>query len=186
MYGDNLISAQEMIMTTVTNIERTEVEKNNKLLKTWRATLESIRSNAKNGENLGTNLFSHSRVIDFKNGILLVEADHPAWIQTLRIYQKYILIGLKRGVPDVKISSLAFRLRGTKVELHNQISEEKIRDEIKSKVERDDEIIQKFDANRENSTLHNETNLSEKREMPENLRKILDRLKKDMMEEEKK
>ena len=49
IFSKGKLSAQEMIMTAFTNIERAEVEKNNKLLKTWRVTLESIRSNAKNG-----------------------------------------------------------------------------------------------------------------------------------------
>ena len=186
-YEDNLISAQEMIMTAFTNIERAEVEKNNKLLKTWRVTLESIRSNAKNGENLGANLYAHSRVIDLKNGILLVEADHPAWIQTLRIYQKYILIGLKRGVPDIKISSLAFRLRGSNAELHEKINEEKTREDLKQRLEREDEALRKYDENNRQKNAESAVNSSdsgktvERKEMPENLRKILERLKEDML-----
>lgn len=188
MTDENLISAQEMIMTAFTNIERAEVEKNNKLLKTWRLTLESIRSNAKNGENLGINLYSHSRVIDLKNGILLIEADHPAWIQTLRIYQKYILTGLKRGVPDVKISSLAFRLRGTNAELHSQLNEEKIRNNIEERIQKEEKVIQEFDEkNHATSTdsRQNEDNSSQNKEIPENLRQILDRLKADILTDSK-
>lgn len=188
---ENLISAQEMIMTAFTNIERAEVEKNNKLLKTWRFTLESIRSNAKNGENLGINLYSHSRVIDLKNGILLIEADHPAWIQTFRIYQKYILNGLKRGVPDVKISSLAFRLRGSNVELHSQMTEEKIRSNIEERIKKEEKVIQEFDEknkNLENSQSQdgeNSKNSTQNKEIPQNLRQILDRLKADILTDSK-
>ena len=187
-FGDNVISAEEMIMTAFTNIERAEVEKNNKLLKTWRVTLESIRSNAKNGENLGVNLYSHSRIIDLKNGILLVEADHPAWIQTLRIYQKYIITGLKRGVPDVKISSLAFRLRGTNAELHSQLTEEKIRSDIEERIQKEEKVIQEFDEkNRAASALsaQNGDNSPQNKEIPENLKKILDRLKTDILTDNK-
>ena len=185
-YEDNLISAEEMIMTAFTNIERAEVEKNNKLLKTWRVTLESIRSNAKNGENLGVNLYSHSRIIDLKNGILLVEADHPAWIQTLRLYQKYIITGLKRGVPDVKISSLAFRLRGTNVELHSQINEKKIRSDIEERIHKEEKMIQEFDEKNRTSVVNsvqNSDSSSPNKEIPENLRRILDRLKNDILTE---
>lgn len=188
---ENLISAQEMIMTAFTNIERAEVEKNNKLLKTWRFTLESIRSNAKNGENLGINLYSHSRVIDLKNGILLIEADHPAWIQTFRIYQKYILNGLKRGVPDVKISSLAFRLRGSNVELHSQMTEEKIRSNIEERIQKEEKVIQEFDEknkNLENSQSQdgeNSKNSTQNKEIPQNLRQILERLKADILTDSK-
>ena len=188
MYEENMISAEEMIMTAFTNIERAEVERNNKLLKTWRVTLESIRSNAKNGENLGVNLYSHSRVIDLKNEILLIEADHPAWIQTLRIYQKFILTGLKRGVPDVKISSLAFRLRGTNAELHSQINEEKIRSEMEERIQKEEKVIQEFDEkNRVVSSESNqkEENSSQNKKIPENLKQILDRLKEDILTDNK-
>ncbi|WP_407429527.1 DciA family protein, partial [Treponema sp.] len=162
---------------------KAELEKNNKLLKSWKYVITSIKSNAINGNNLGENLYSHSRVIDLKNEILLIESDHPGWIQTMKLYQKYILNGLKRGVPEVKISSLAFRLRGTNVQLHNQISEEKVRDEMKSKIENEDEIIRKFDE--ANGINKKAEILSEKKEMPENLQKILDRLKADMLTNDK-
>lgn len=169
-------------MTAFTNIERAEVEQNNKLLKSWRFTVQSIKSNAKNGENLGMNLYSHSRVIDLKNGILLVECDHPGWIQTLRLYQKYILTGLKRGVPELKISSLAFRLRGTNSELHAQNSEEKIRSEISERIEKEDAVLRNFDGQNENQQNQTDSeNHAEKKKMPENLREILDRLKSDML-----
>ena len=181
MDSDNLISASEMIMTTFTNIERAQIEKNNNLLKTWRAILESIRSNVKNGENLGANLYAHSRVIDLKNGILLIETDHPGWIQTFRFYQKYILTGLKRKVPELEISSLAFRLRGTNVELHSQISEEKIRNNIEERIRSEEHVIQNFDKNRKkNSSFSEELNI-----IPENLQKILDKLKNDILTDSK-
>ena len=174
-------------MTAFTNIERAEMEQNNQLLKSWKYVVSSIKSHSINGENLGINLYSHSRIIDLKNGILLVEADHPGWIQTFRMYQKYILTGLKRGVPELKISSMAFRLRGTDAELHSQISEEKIRDEMKSRIEKDDEVLRKFDEkNRLNSSAEkNSENSGEKKEIPENLRQILDRLKSDILTDNK-
>ena len=175
--NDSMISAQEMIMTAYANIEKSKLEQNNNLLKFWRTTLESIRSNAKNGENLGANLYSHSRIIDLKNGILLVEADHPGWIQTLRLYQKYILKGLNQKIPDLKISSLAFRLKGTNAELHSNISEEKIRNDLEKKIQKEDEILQKFDEKRVSNSENQKT-------LPENLQKILDKLKTDILETE--
>ncbi|MBR1723208.1 MAG: DUF721 domain-containing protein [Treponema sp.] len=180
MDNDFFIPASEMIMTAFSNIEKAELENNNKLLKTWGMTLKSIKSSGRNGENLGANLYSHSRIIDLKNGILLVEVDHPGWIQTLRLYQKYILTGLKRNVPELSISSLAYRLRGTKVELHSKISEDKIRNDIEERLLKEDEIIRKFDAGRENII-----KADIKKEIPENLNEILDRLKNYILTEKK-
>ncbi|MBR0099777.1 MAG: hypothetical protein IJP90_08690, partial [Treponema sp.] len=119
---------------------------------------------------------------------LLVEADHPAWIQTLRIYQKYILTGLKRGVPDVKISSLAFRLRGTNAELHSQITEEKIRNNIEERIEKEEKVIQEFDEKIRPASVdsaQNGDNSPQNKEIPENLRQILDRLKADILTDSK-
>ena len=186
MNDENLISAQEMIMTAFTNIERAQVEQNNKLFKSWKYVIQSIKSDAINGENLGMNLYSHLRIIDLKNEILLIEADHPAWIQTARLYQKYILTGLKRGLPELKISSLAFRLRGSNAELHKEISEEKIRSDIEERIHKEEKMIQDFDEKNRTSvanSVQNSDSSSPKKEIPENLRRILDRLKNDILTE---
>ena len=187
MNNENIIGINEMLNIVCDNIEKSEIEKNNKLLKSWRYVISSIKSNAINGKNLGENLYAHSRVVDLKNGILLIECDHPGWIQTLRMYQNYIITGLKRGVPDVKISSLAFRLRGSNAELHEKISEEKTREDIKQRLEKEDEALKKYDENNRQQKSESDVNsyysekTVERKKMPENLRKILERLKQDML-----
>ena len=187
MNNENIIGINEMLNIVYDNIEKSEIEKNNTLLKSWRYVVSSIKSNSLNGKNLGENLYAHSRVVDFKNGILLIECDHPGWIQTLRMYQNYIITGLKRGVPDIKISSLAFRLRGSNAELHEKINEEKTREDLKQRLEREDEALRKYDENNRQKNAESAVNSSdsgktvERKEMPENLRKILERLKEDML-----
>jgi predicted nucleic acid-binding Zn ribbon protein len=42
------------------------------------------------GNIAGEDMISHSSVKDLNNGILLVEADHPGWIQLLQIRKKKI------------------------------------------------------------------------------------------------
>lgn len=181
MNNEKYVDAKEMIMTAFSNIERAELENTNKLFKSWKYVIQSIKSKAENGENLGMNLYAHSRIIDLKNGILLVEADHPGWIQTLRIYQKYIITGLTRGVPESKINSLAFRLKGTDVELHNKITEEKIRSDMKQRMENEQKAIDSFDA--KNNVKNSEIS-QEKKPLPENLQRIFDRMKNDMLTKE--
>ena len=181
MNSENLININEMLNLVCDNIEKAELEKNNNLLKSWKYVVSSIKSNSINGKNLGENLYSHSRVIDLKNGILLIECDHPGWIQTFRMYQKYILTGLKRGVPDAKITSLAFRIRGTNVELHKTDSEEKIREEFMQRQNQEEEALRKFD---EENSLKTAAASEEKKEMPESLKKIFERMKEAMLEEE--
>ena len=103
---DNVITCADMITRVFTNIERKDLENANRVFGAWRRTVASIKPN-------GANIAAHSQVIDLKNGILLVEADHPGWIQMLQLHQKYVLTGLRRAAPDLHIASLAFRLRGS-------------------------------------------------------------------------
>ncbi len=96
------------------------IKDGNKVLRSWQAILESIRTTPIDGESpeqMGKNLVSHTRIIDIKNGILLVEADHSAWIQILQIHKKYILANLNKRFPEFSISTIAFRVRGSKAEL---------------------------------------------------------------------
>jgi hypothetical protein len=69
-----------------------------------------------------------------KNGVLLVESDHPGWIQYLNFYKKFIINGIKMAIPEVKVFSLAFRVAGSEVSLS-----EKYEDSVK----RNQEILEK-------------------------------------------
>ena len=53
---------------------------------------------------------SHSRIKDIEKGILLVEADHPGWVQTLKTKQQEILLIAKRRYPDLDIKGISFFL----------------------------------------------------------------------------
>ena len=116
MNDSNFIKASDMVLRIIKNIDPEQVRQGNKISSLWTQIVESIRSNSINGENIGKNMASHSRVIDLKNGILLVEADHPGWIQMLGNYKKYILKGFQMKIPELKIETLAFRLAGTNAE----------------------------------------------------------------------
>lgn len=69
--------------------------------------------------NAGEKIASHSKIVDLKNGILLIETDHPGWIQKIQFHQKYIITGLKRAFPQLEINTLTFKLKGDKNFLHD-------------------------------------------------------------------
>jgi len=52
----------------------------------------------------------HSRIRELERGMLLVEADHPGWIQILKTKQVELLSAVQRRYPDLGIRSIAFRL----------------------------------------------------------------------------
>jgi hypothetical protein len=58
----------------------------------------------------GESLFAHSRIVELEKSILMVEADHPGWIQILQTRQKDLLDGVCRRFPELTIHGIAFRL----------------------------------------------------------------------------
>ena len=52
----------------------------------------------------------HSRIRELERGVLLVEADHPGWIQILQTKQAELLSVVQRRYPGQGIRGIAFRL----------------------------------------------------------------------------
>ncbi|MFZ4618631.1 MAG: DciA family protein, partial [Rectinemataceae bacterium] len=47
---------------------------------------------------------------DVNNGILIIETEHPGWIQLLQLRQKAILDGLETRYPELNLRSIVFRV----------------------------------------------------------------------------
>jgi hypothetical protein len=52
----------------------------------------------------------HSQIAELERGVLLVEADHPGWIQILQTRQREILAAVQRRFPQLDVLGIAFRL----------------------------------------------------------------------------
>ena len=52
----------------------------------------------------------HSQIRDLERGLLLVEADHPGWVQILQTKQRELLSAVQRKYPELGIRGIAFRL----------------------------------------------------------------------------
>lgn len=176
MNDSNFIKASDMVLRIMKNIDPEQVRQGNKISSLWTQIVESIRSNSINGENIGKNMASHSRVIDLKNGILLVEADHPGWIQMLGNYKKYILKGFQMKIPELKIETLAFRLARTNAEIskiHREIDEEKQRNAEEFRINKEQKELEKKGFVYKNS--------GQKKELPSEIQKMFDDIKNDML-----
>ena len=103
---DDFIDSSQMITKVFKNISPSDVEQSDTIYKAWQTTVSKIFGN-------GEKLAAHSNPVDLKNGILLVESDHPGWNQMLQMHKKFILTGLNRLSGGVKIDSLAFRVKGS-------------------------------------------------------------------------
>jgi hypothetical protein len=61
---------------------------------------------------VGDRLAAHSRVVDIDKGLLIIEAEHPGWIQLLQIRQSSILADVARQYPELALRGIVFRLSG--------------------------------------------------------------------------
>lgn len=104
--SDDLMSAADMITRVFSNIDRASIEKATKLFSAWKETVLKI-----NG--YGEKLAAHTKVIDLKNGVLLVETDHPGWSQILQLNEDFIIRGLNWKAPKLGVKNLMLRLEGS-------------------------------------------------------------------------
>jgi hypothetical protein len=58
----------------------------------------------------GDNIAAHSRIRELEHSVVLVEADHPGWIQILQTREKGLLDTLHRRFPEQNITGISFRL----------------------------------------------------------------------------
>jgi hypothetical protein len=71
--------------------------------------------------------FSHSRIAELEKSVLLVEADHPGWIQLLQTKQKELLNVIRRRFPELALTGISFRLsRQPMTETADQAAAKKI------------------------------------------------------------
>jgi hypothetical protein len=52
----------------------------------------------------------HSRVRELERGILVVEADHPGWVQILQTKGRQILYTVQRRFPELNVRGVSFTL----------------------------------------------------------------------------
>ena len=151
MNDDDIVSMQSIMEQCRIFAESDEGQ----LPSIWRKVVMRVKSNAENSESdelidkripLGERLASNTRVLDLKNGVLIIESDHPGWIQYLKFYQKFIIKGLLLENPNLKINSFAFRLKGKEekqIDVYEQALE-KARAEMEERFRQNEEEARKF------------------------------------------
>jgi predicted nucleic acid-binding Zn ribbon protein len=82
------------------------------LFSSWSRVVASVwRRDTAEGENEDIPAAAaHSRIRELERGMLLVEADHPGWIQILGTRQQELLSAVQRCYPELNIRGIAFRL----------------------------------------------------------------------------
>ncbi len=60
---------------------------------------------------VGDQIGAHSRVLELEQNVLVVEADHPGWIQLIQLKQADILRTVQSKYPDFHITAISIRLQ---------------------------------------------------------------------------
>jgi len=144
--NSSIISSAEMVTKATEFFDLS----GNEISSVWKKVVSKIgKKDDEDTEviSIGERLAANSKVIDLKNGILFIETTHPGWNQQLKMYQKFIINGIKWALPDLKISTFGFRVAGSKATLSeiydNQF--EKSQKDMNKKIDRiDDEIRNKI------------------------------------------
>ncbi|MDA8425755.1 MAG: DUF721 domain-containing protein [Treponema sp.] len=58
----------------------------------------------------GDRLAAHSRIVEIERNFLIVEAEHPGWIQLLQLRQSELLASVQRRFPELSLRGIVFRL----------------------------------------------------------------------------
>jgi hypothetical protein len=61
---------------------------------------------------VGSRLAAHSHVADVDKALLIIEAEHPGWIQLLQLRQSSILSDISKRYPELGLRGIVFRLSG--------------------------------------------------------------------------
>jgi hypothetical protein len=173
MNNEEAVSCADMILHVFSNIEEKDANSSNKLFNIWHDVVSNV-----NG--YGEKLVAHTKLIDLKNGILLVETDHPGWIQILQIYSKFIITGINRKIPFLKIKSLAYRLEGSNASLCGVDYESTLKKEqqkMNKKIEEEEKAYEKYNKH----YAADNSNLSEGDKLPPELKAKFDSIRQSML-----
>lgn len=157
--SNSISKADELITNIFSGIGNSSKEAS-KIVLLWNEVLFSI----KNSKLDASQLVDHSKILDLKNGILVVETDHPGRIQLLQMYKNYIQTGLNKKLSELKIKNIVFRLNKNEFNKNKKTTKEIIHEKlIADNIDDDFEI--KYPSN------------NEKTELPDEIKAIFDRMR---------
>ncbi len=61
-------------------------------------------------EVAGSSIAAHTRLVDVHAGVMIVEADHPGWLQMARMRKEALLSAARAVAPEARITDIRFLL----------------------------------------------------------------------------
>lgn len=180
---NEMMSAADMVVRLFENIDRAQLEKTNALFRAWKETVSKI-----NG--YGEKLVAHTKIIDVKNGTLLIETDHPGWTQILQMNENFVIRGLAMKVPQANITNLMIRLEGSDASFCSVSYEESLKQgqaKIEEQLAKNEAAIEEFHRKQNAETgSASSTTAKEEKQLPPELLEKFEILRKSAIDAQKK
>lgn len=106
-------SSANVLTRLLSSISVDSLKETSDVMTAWKQTLSGIKgfqADEVKAADYGSQLLDHSRIIDLKDEVLVVETDHPGRIQMFQMYKRYILAGLKKRIPGIPVKNIVFKL----------------------------------------------------------------------------
>jgi len=58
----------------------------------------------------GDHLAAHSRIVELEGTVLVIEADHPGWVQLIQMKRTVILETIRKQFPDLEVTAMSIKL----------------------------------------------------------------------------
>ena len=154
-----------LVSNVFDGIKMVDAEHSMRVVSLWQDIIESLTGQ-------GSDLSVHSRTIELKNGVLLVEADHSGCLTLLQMYKRSIINALKRRAPELGVRNLVYRLKGTDATLYKvqTVSPpvEAILEELRRRQEKEDALLAEWENRPKQNPIDYETMIA----LPEFQKKI--------------
>lgn len=84
---------------------------------------------------VGKKLYGHTKIIDVKNGSLIVVVDHPGWLQMVKFKEKMIIKKVQRNFPQLAVKSIRISVMEECFQVEKKIEEKAEKAEKKENIE---------------------------------------------------
>ena len=177
---DKIYSNSEMIKAVLegilSDVDKKRMEESSIFISKWKKIVTSIKSVV--NPDCGNGMYSHSQVIDIKDGTLILQVDHPGFIQLFETHKKYIFRGLEMHLPQMKIKNISYLLdKKNDYNTQRDITREEMRAAIEKQSPKEEKIFENLEEKKASGM---------KKEFPPELEAIFSRMRKSILTNDKK
>lgn len=177
---DKIYSNSEIIKAVLegilSDVDKKRMEESSIFISKWKKIITSIKSVV--NPDCGKAMYSHSQVIDIKDGTLILQVDHPGFIQLFENHKKYIFRGLEMNLPQMKIKNISYLLdKKNDYNTQRDMTREEMRAAIEKQSPKEDKIFENPEEKKDSPV---------QKEFPPELEAIFSRMRKSILTNDKK